>query len=245
MSTRDIIAKNIACMLHDGDFVNLGVGIPTLVGKYIPEGIEVILHGENGAAGLGAELEPTGLYDDGETLLRWRENHRGIIPNALKGHKDLANAGGNHTELIPGAACFDSLVSFAIARGGHLDMTVLGGMQVDEHGNLANWKIPGKRESGMGGAMDLVAGTKKVIVAMEHCAKNGSAKLLRQCTLPLTGEHVVDYVVTELCILRLTDKGRTPGFEVTAMAPGISREELQRKTDSQLRFAESISEMVL
>ena len=245
MSTREIIAKNIAGMLHDGDFVNLGVGIPTLVGKYIPEGIEVVLHGENGAAGLGAELDPAGLYDNAETLFHWRTNHRGIIPGALKGHKDLANAGGNHTELIPGAACFDSLVSFAIARGGHLDMTVLGGMQVDEQGNLANWKIPGKRESGMGGAMDLVAGTKKVIVAMEHCAKDGSPKLLKECTLPLTGAHVVDYVVTELCVLRLTDKGRVPGFEVTAMAPGVSRETLQAKTGAPLQFAENIAEMVI
>ena len=244
MSTRDIIAKNIAAMLHDGDFVNLGVGIPTLVGKYIPEGISVILHGENGSAGLGAELDPEGLYDNEETLLAWRKAHQGIIPNPLKGHKDLANAGGNHTELIPGAACFDSLVSFAIARGGHLDMTVLGGMQVDEEGNLANWKIPGKRESGMGGAMDLVAGTKQVIVAMEHCAKGGTPKLLKRCTLPLTGAHVVDYVVTELCILRLTDKGHIPGFEVIAMAPSLSREELQSKTDAPLHFAEKIDFMI-
>ncbi len=245
MNIRDTIAKNIALMLHDGDFVNLGVGIPTLVGKYIPEGVEVILHGENGAAGLGAELDPKGLYDNEETLLHWRENHRGFIPNALKGHKDLANAGGNHTELIQGAACFDSLISFAIARGGHLAMTVLGGMQVDEHGNLANWKIPGKRESGMGGAMDLVAGAKKVTVAMEHCAKGGTHKLLSSCTLPLTGAHVVDYVVTELCILRLNDKGNTPGFEVIAMAPGLSREELQAKTGAPLKFAESVAEMAV
>ena len=245
MSTRDIIAKNIALMLHDGDFVNLGVGIPTLVGKYIPDGVEVILHGENGAAGLGAELDPEGLYDNGETLLSWRENHRGIRPDALEGHKDLANAGGNQTKLVSGAACFDSLISFAIARGGHLDMTVLGGMQVDEEGNLANWKIPGKRESGMGGAMDLVAGTKKVIVAMEHCAKNGSSKLLRHCSLPLTGAHVVDYVVTELCILRLTEKGLKPGFEVIAMAPCLTREELQSKTEAPLNFAENITEMVM
>ena len=231
MSARDIIAKNIALMLHDGDFVNLGVGIPTLVGKYIPEGVEVILHGENGAAGLGAELDPEGLYDNGETLLLWRENHRGILPNALSGHKDLANAGGN-------------LVSFAIARGGHLDMTVLGGMQVDEEGNLANWKIPGKRESGMGGAMDLVAGTKKVIVAMEHCAKDGSPKILSRCTLPLTGAHVVDYVVTELCVLKLNDKGQLPGFEVISIMPGISREELQDKTGAVLHFSQTVSEMI-
>ncbi len=245
MSTRDIIAKNIAAMLNDGDFVNLGVGIPTLVGKYVPKGVEVILHGENGSAGLGAELEWEGLYDDGDTLLEWRRNHRGLIPDGMNGHKDLMNAGGNHTKLIPGAACFDSLISFAIARGGHLDVTVLGGMQVDEQGNLANWKIPGKRESGMGGAMDLVAGTKKVIVAMEHCAKDGTAKLLTSCTLPLTGAHVVDCVVTELCILKLTDKGRTPGFTVTAMAPGITREELQERTGAPLRFAETVEVMTV
>lgn len=245
MSSRDIIAKNIAAMLNDGDFVNLGVGIPTLVGKYLPEGVEVILHGENGTAGLGAELEWAGLYDDEATLLDWRKQHRGMIPDALEGHKDLVNAGGNHTKLISGAACFDSLISFAIARGGHLDVTVLGGMQVDEHGNLANWKIPGKRESGMGGAMDLVAGTKKVIVAMEHCARDGSPKILQRCSLPLTGSNVVDCVVTELCILKLTDKGQVPGFEVTAMAKGLTRQELQRYTEAKLVFSESISEMLI
>lgn len=239
MSTRDIIAKNIALMLNDGDFVNLGVGIPTLVGKYIPEGVSVVLHGENGSAGLGAELEFEGIFDDAETLKNWQTAHKGITEDGMLAHKDLTNAGSNYTRLLPGASCFDSLTSFAIARGGHLDATVLGGMQVDEQGNLANWMIPGKRQGGMGGAMDLVAGTKRVIIAMEHADRFGEPKIVRECTLPLTGMRCVTDIVTELCVISVTEGG----LVVEAMAPGITREELQEKTGAKLTFAENVKTM--
>lgn len=231
-SNREIIAMNVAQMIEDGDFVNLGIGIPTLVGNYLPKDKHVIFHSENGAAGLDHELPSKGLYDGPETLLEWRRSKRGIIPTPLRGHKDLINAGGNHVSLIPGSSCFDSLISFGIARGGHLDMTVLGAMQVDAYGNLANWMIPGRRENGMGGAMDLVSGAKKVVVAMEHCDKNGLPKILNHCTLPLTGLRCVQWIVTERCILKVTPTG----LSVHAIAPGLSYEELQACTEAQLHF---------
>lgn len=232
MSNRDIIAKNIAKLLNDGDFVNLGVGIPTLVSKYVPYGVSVTIHGENGSAGLGGELPYDGIYNDAETLRLWSEEHRGETEDGVFGHKDLCDASGNMTQLLPGACCFDSCMSFAAIRGGHLDVTVLGGMQVDVKGNLANWMIPGKREGGMGGAMDLVAGAKKVIIALEHTDRNGAPKLIEECTLPLTGKGCVDMVVTELCMIKITDKG----FLVTAMSPHTTEAELRGKTGANLRF---------
>ena len=241
LNSREIIARNIATMLRDGDFVNLGVGIPTMVGNFIPEGMEVIFHGENGTAGLKEELAVKGIYETEESLLAFQRSHRGDRPAYEEGHKDLVNASGIYSTLIKGACCFDSIISFAIARGGHLDMTVLGGMQVDEQGNLANWKVPGKREGGMGGAMDLVAGTKKVVIAMEHCDRNGNPKILKKCTLPLTGAACVTNVVTELCMIDVTGEG----LLVTAMAPGLTKEELQAKTEASLLFAEDMKTMLV
>lgn len=233
MSTksRRIIAKNIAAMLHDGDFVNLGVGMPTLVSDYIPKDITVLLHGENGAVGLGSLITGTP-----EEMEEWEENNGGEKGSWKAGHRDICNASCEYVTLIPGASCFDSSISFAMARGGHLDATILGGMQVDAEGNLANWMIPGKHISGMGGAMDLVCGAKKVIVAMEHCTQKGELKLLKKCTMPLTAVNCVDIVVTELCILEWRDKQ----FMVTGIAPNTTREDLMARTGFELMFADEI-----
>ncbi len=238
---RKIIAKNIAEMLCDGDFVNLGIGIPTLVANYIPEGIDVILHGENGFTGQDRELDMPDIYKDIETYKAWLNAHGGEQTDHLsgEGHRDLVNAGGFYITLLPIASCFDSSISFAIARGGHLDVTVLGGLQVDRHGNLANWMVPGKKINGMGGAMDLATGAKKVIIAMEHCTRDGSPKILEQCDMPLTALNCVDVIVTELCVIEVRDEA----LVVTAMFPGVTREELQKKTGAKLVFAEKIREM--
>lgn len=233
---RKTIARNIAPMLHDGDFVNLGVGIPTLVGSYIPHDVTVLLHGENGCIGQDRIVSGTP-----EEMAQWERSHGGQQGDWRKGHRDLINASCEHITLIPGACCFDSAVSFAMARGGRLDVTVLGGLQVDIEGNLANWIVPGKRISGMGGAMDLVNGAKKVIVAMEHCTKTGEPKILKCCDMPLTAVRCVDIVVTELCVLRHIENG----FEVLAIAPGLSPEELQQKTEAPLTFAENLQPMLL
>lgn len=241
LDNRQIIAKNIAGMLHDGDFVNLGIGIPTLVGNYIPEDVEIIFHGENGCAGQDKELHFDHIYETKETLRAWLDTHGGEQTDyrSEEGHRDLVNAGGFMITLRPGGCCFDSSVSFAMARGGHLDATVLGGLQVDRHGNLANWMVPGKKINGVGGAMDLAAGAKKVIVAMEHCTKTGEPKILEECDMPLTALHCVDVVVTELCIIEVQEEK----LVVTAMAPGLTKEELQKKTGAKLDFAQVIQTM--
>lgn len=232
--SRQMIAKNIADMLYDGEFVNLGVGIPTLAGKYIPKDITVFLHGENGC--LGQDRLITGTPKE---MYQWEEVHRGENGDWKSGHKDLCNASCEYVTLLPGGSCFDSAVAFAMARGGHLDATVLGGLQVDRYGNLANWNVPGRRITGMGGAMDLVSGAKRVIVAMEHCTKEGNAKILNQCTMPLTAVKCVDVVVTELCVLECIDGHLT----VKAIAPGVTREELQAKTEAKLDFGENVKLM--
>ena len=179
-SRQNYIAANAATLITEGGLVNLGIGLPTRVPNYLLEGVELILHGENGYVGVGAspadENDP--LFDD-----------------------DVRNAGGMPSSLIVGGAYIDSPTSFGIIRGGHLKATILGALEVDEHGNIANYMIPGKMVPGMGGAMDLVIGAEKCIVAMEHTNKNGDAKILKDCTLPLTGKGCVDYIVTELCIL--------------------------------------------
>lgn len=216
MSTpREIIGRRVAKFFKDGDLVNLGIGIPTAVANYLPEGANIILHSENGFVGLG----PT--------------------PPAGQEDKDTVNAGGQPVTILPGGACFDSAMSFAIIRGGHLAATVLGALQVDEKGNLANWMVPGKLVPGMGGAMDLVAGARKVIIAMEHTAKDGSPKILKQCSLPLTASQEVDYIVTELGLMEVTPEG----LVLREIAPGVTVEEIQSKTEAVLIVTEQIGIM--
>ena len=236
---REIIARNIADMLHDGDVVNLGVGIPSLVGNYIPKDIMILLHSEYGCVGMGQELKAPWDISDRNSVISWMNEHRGENADWRTGHKDLYNASDALITLNPGACCFDTALSFAIARGGHLDATVLGGLQVDMEGNLANWTVPGKKLNGMGGAMDLVSGAKKVIVAMEHCSKTGEPKLVKRCTMPLTAINCVDIVVTDLCVIQCGSGKMT----VIAMAPGITKEELMAKTEAELAFADILMQM--
>jgi len=211
---REVIVKRVAKELKDGDLVNLGIGLPTLVANYIPEGIDILLHSENGFIGLGPSPEP-GQEDP-----------------------DIVNAGGQPVSIVPGGAFFDSSMSFTIARGGHLDVTVLGALQVDQEGNLANWMIPGKLVPGMGGAMDLVAGAKKVIIAMEHTAK-GEPKILKKCTLPLTAVGAVDLIITDMGVIEVTPKG----LVLTEIAPETTVEEVVKATEAELIISENLKTM--
>jgi 3-oxoacid CoA-transferase subunit B len=209
------IAKRIAQELHDGYYVNLGIGIPTLVANYIPQGMEVILQSENGLLGIGP------------------------FPSPEKVNPDLINAGKQTVTYMPGASFFDSPSSFAMIRGGHIDLTVLGAFEVSEKGDIASWKVPGKLIKGMGGAMDLVAAAKNIIVAMQHTDKEGNSKLLKHCTLPLTGVNCVRRIVTDLAVIDVT----VQGFRLIERAPGVTVEEIIKATEGKLIVEREIPEM--
>jgi 3-oxoacid CoA-transferase subunit B len=214
--TKEEIAQRIARELKDGYYVNLGIGIPTLVANYIPSGIKVVLQSENGLLGIGP------------------------FPEEGREDPDLINAGKQTVTTVPGSAFFDSAMSFGMIRAGKVDLTVLGAMEVSEKGDIANWKIPGKMVKGMGGAMDLVASAKNIIVAMMHTNPKGESKLLSHCTLPLTGTRCVKKIVTDLAVVDVTENG----FKLLERAPGISTDEIRSKTEGKLIVEGEIPEMV-
>lgn len=217
MLTKEQIAQRIAKEVKKGQYINLGIGIPTLVANYIPADLDVVLQSENGLLGIGpfpieAEIDP-----------------------------DLINAGKQTITMVKGSAIFSSAESFAMIRGGHVHLTILGAMEVSENGDIANWKVPGKMVKGMGGAMDLVASAKNIIVAMQHRSKDGQSKLLKQCTLPITGIRCVKKIVTDLAVLDVLPEG---GFKLLERAPGVSIEEIKSKTEGKLIIEGPVPEMV-
>lgn len=212
------IAKRIAKEVRDGMYINLGIGIPTLVANFIPNHLNVVLQSENGLLGIGP------------------------FPTEVEVDADLINAGKQTITMMPGSSLFNSAESFAMIRGGHVDLTILGAMEVSENGDIANWKVPGKMVKGMGGAMDLVASAKNIIVAMQHCSKEGASKLLRKCTLPITGINCVKKIVSDLAVLDVLPTG---GFKLLERAPGISVEQIRNATEGKLIVEGTIPEMVL
>lgn len=212
------IAKRIAQEVRDGMYINLGIGIPTLVANYIPSNLHVVLQSENGLLGIGP------------------------FPTEDKVDPDLINAGKQTITMMPGSALFNSAESFAMIRGGHVDLTILGAMEVSEHGDIANWKVPGKMVKGMGGAMDLVASAKHIIVAMQHCSKDGASKVLKQCSLPITGIRCVKKIVSDLAVLDVLPEG---GFRLLERAPGVSIEEIKNATEGKLVIEGEVKEMVI
>ena len=214
---RNQITARAALELEDGNYVNLGIGMPTLVANHVPEGMTVWLQSENGMLGMG----PFPYEED-------------VDPN-------LINAGKQTVTGVDGHSFFSSADSFGMIRGGHIDLAILGAMEVSQEGDIANWMIPGKMVKGMGGAMDLVAGVNKVIVTMEHCNRKGAPKIIPECTLPLTGLRCIDMIITDLCVMVMDEKQRR--FRVTEVAPGVTREEIESKTTAELLFADELIEI--
>jgi 3-oxoacid CoA-transferase B subunit len=216
MLSKDQIAQRIAKEVKNGQYINLGIGIPTLVANYIPESLEVVLQSENGLLGIGP------------------------FPTEDQIDPDLINAGKQTVTMAKGSALFNSAESFAMIRGGHVHLTILGAMEVSENGDIANWKIPGKMVKGMGGAMDLVASADNIIVAMQHCSRDGESKLLKECSLPITGRRCVKKIVTDLAVIEIDPDG---GFVLKERAPGVSVEEIKEKTAGKLIINGEVPEM--